>query len=728
MDIDPAAKAQLGSPIPSTSAQEQGSLSTSLCQSCQDMDLSFLDRPELIPRDACDSETTLRKWTSNELASSAQSCRLCEFFYDMVLHRTSENTPPPILRLNVILCLDLRDDPKNKRERRSPSLRMVLSERYQEIDEKGRIMFCRRSGAALPILAARHPFPDSIDFEVIRNWLDYCYAHHMTCQSISTITSLQGLRVIDCLARSVTKLPQRASYVTLSYVWDVLSEDGNTGSLPAIIPRSIQDAMSVTTTLGFRYIWVDRYCIPQDDADEKRRQIQRMDIIYRSSALTIVAAAGVGPHAGLPGVGDTPRNAKLKFANVGTDTIVYLPSSLFASPIETSKWNSRAWTYQEGLLANRRLVFSEAQVYFQCQKVHCWELLDNEPGVLEDHCTTSYIGIQEFFPTLNINTKGAESFIGPYFDREISHPEDTLNAIAGIFSQLIEHNELPIRVLSGLVLDPSRLFYNRQMTMKPRESIALELSLCCAVCWVHTGNITRREQFPSWTWAGWKSVRRDRGLILNKSYSRISDRSRASIDIGRQGEHGIRWTTLGTLGWAASTYQIMAQYLRVLGWVFEAEIVSISGKFSIKIPHRHLGECSHTTFLVREEAERLGHGSKILGLVLYQSFVKHCGSYQEVPTVNFILLRLRRSNVDTTVPDIFHERIGTGTIFTRTPKRHEGKHQYQHQITRITSTSYDSGWESEWDSEWEHVSKFGYGSDENWRQAVKVSLQTIYIR
>lgn len=40
----------------------------------------------------------------------------------------------------------------------------------------------------------------------------------------------------------------------------------------------------------YRYLWVDRYCIDQDDVAEKKEQIAQMDRIYRGAELTIIAA------------------------------------------------------------------------------------------------------------------------------------------------------------------------------------------------------------------------------------------------------------------------------------------------------------------------------------------------------------------------------------------------------------------------------------------------------
>ncbi|KAH7153718.1 hypothetical protein DER46DRAFT_510754 [Fusarium sp. MPI-SDFR-AT-0072] len=111
--------------------------------------------------------------------------------------------------------------------------------------------------------------PDLIDFRVIRNWLDHCYTHHTAYTAISTTANLESLRVIDCVERTIDRLPQRESYVSISYFWGLASDCHNTGELTAILPRKIQDVMAVTTILGLRYLWVDRYCIPQKDAEEK---------------------------------------------------------------------------------------------------------------------------------------------------------------------------------------------------------------------------------------------------------------------------------------------------------------------------------------------------------------------------------------------------------------------------------------------------------------------------
>jgi hypothetical protein len=50
--------------------------------------------------------------------------------------------------------------------------------------------------------------------------------------------------------------------------------------------------MTVVTTLGKRYLWVDIYCIGQQDHNAKDLQIQNMDRIYEGAFATLVASAG----------------------------------------------------------------------------------------------------------------------------------------------------------------------------------------------------------------------------------------------------------------------------------------------------------------------------------------------------------------------------------------------------------------------------------------------------
>lgn len=169
------------------------------------------------------------------------------------------------------------------------------------------------------LLSGSQTQPDVIDYEVIREWLSLCSSKHCECmdkhQSLA-FHDIPGFRLIDCSTRTIVPASQafEREYVTLSYVWGTSSNNSGpaaTSWLPDNLPLVVEDAMKVTMSLGYRYIWIDRYCIVQDDPTIKHDQIRSMNHIYTRSNLTLIAAAGHDAEYGLPGVSSRTRTRQL---------------------------------------------------------------------------------------------------------------------------------------------------------------------------------------------------------------------------------------------------------------------------------------------------------------------------------------------------------------------------------------------------------------------------------
>ncbi|KAF2828758.1 HET-domain-containing protein [Ophiobolus disseminans] len=192
-----------------------------------------------------------------------------------------------------------------------------------------------------------HPLGNALnpmlsDFEMARLWLHTCRLNHgMECKPSASETSI--LRLIDCRTRRIIQATRSQSYICLSYVWgtDVTLVSANQTILPDLLPKTVEDAMFVAINLSIPFLWVDRYCIDQDNLEEKHSIIRNMDRIYQGAELTIIASVGNDPHNGLPSVLGTPRKLQCRLQG---NTYSHLAAEDVADEILQSKWNSRGWT------------------------------------------------------------------------------------------------------------------------------------------------------------------------------------------------------------------------------------------------------------------------------------------------------------------------------------------------------------------------------------------------
>jgi hypothetical protein len=342
------------------------------------------------------------------------------------------------------------------------------------------------------------------DWKLLKTWINACEEHHRdTCISPGAI-DFAGFEVIDCKTREIRPARDGEEFAALSYVWgnwnahQVLSKQA---FLPDnLAEKVIEDALSCTANLGIPCLWVDRYCIDQEESshDSKQQLIQNMDKVYSAARVTIISVAGVDARNGLPGVSSVPRLPLSRASICGRRAVqVSNPNEQIAK----SRWASRGWTLQEGLLARRRLIFTNTQVYFQCNKTHCIETVSgmlNSDQDLDAH-GGPFTDLRDFrlriqvFPNSSVGSSSftAEKVCNEFSRRVLTKDEDALEACLGIFSRLWEGTS-PVYQYWGL----------------PFHSIS-EKSFITALLWGaerigHYARPTRRAQIPSWSWVAWK--------------------------------------------------------------------------------------------------------------------------------------------------------------------------------------------------------------------------------
>lgn len=206
--------------------------------------------------------------------------------------------------------------------------------------------FCKMADDYSKGIFCVEPVQESWDFVKARFWLDVCLQCHDSACKLETLL-IPGMNLIDCKDMVIVQAKKQMRWLALSYVWGTsyqtdLVEGYREGSyLKPDTPRTIKDALVVTLKLGYRYLWVDEYCIDQTDDDHRDDQVNRMDQIYRGADLTIVAAAGEDKMHGLPGVGFTNRSQN-KIVRV-KDVIVFWNGKNPEEEVAYSKWFTRAW-------------------------------------------------------------------------------------------------------------------------------------------------------------------------------------------------------------------------------------------------------------------------------------------------------------------------------------------------------------------------------------------------
>ncbi|KAI0865934.1 HET-domain-containing protein [Xylaria cubensis] len=337
--------------------------------------------------------------------------------------------------------------------------------------------------------------PDCIDYSVIRGWIHHCIENHTECLS----PSFMPLKVIDCKQRIIRKVQGQVVYAALSYVWGASAtseeEPPAPDRLPIKLPATVEDAITVTLGLGYDYLWVDRYCISQHGGDEKAQEIARMDEIYQGAEIVIIDAAGDDPALGLPGV-SRQRSVTQPHVTTSTHTLVSLmPYPL--NQILISKWATRGWTYQEGVLAKRRLFFTNEQVYFECDVYGCLETLC-QPLIHPPHGVPSIKHTNVIPDIKRSGTIIISDYLREYNKRQLSYPSDALNAFRGIF-HMFERQNPPILHCGGIPL------LNHDSDGQVSTSAANLLGFLRGLCWIAPWeDAVRRPGFPSWSWTGWQ--------------------------------------------------------------------------------------------------------------------------------------------------------------------------------------------------------------------------------
>lgn len=243
--------------------------------------------------------------------------------------------------------------------------------------------------------------------------------------------------------RLVETNSQPGTYACLSYCWgdtanytttpDTLQQ--HMESIPwASLPKTIQDAITVTRELGISYLWVDALCIVQNSSDWEA-EAGKMASVYMNAFVTLGAAAtrdcrdGFLDRCWLPDYNwEWVRDTK---------TVTYNGRSLPRSPhmraadARASPLFERGWALQELVLSPRTVLFTERGIVWLCKKrgIH-----KNELGQVEDLSILINLrgDLAGYGASILTSPYTWWSWIADYTSRKLTYESDRLAAIAGV--------------------------------------------------------------------------------------------------------------------------------------------------------------------------------------------------------------------------------------------------------------------------------------------------------
>ncbi|APA13169.1 hypothetical protein SS1G_14072 [Sclerotinia sclerotiorum 1980 UF-70] len=335
-----------------------------------------------------------------------------------------------------------------------------------------------------------------IDFDLVRGWMEGCEKNHKCGESFTSLTgpyrTPAEFKCIDVEQMCIVEPPEKCRYITLSYVWGTgkkfvalkenykhLSTPGGLTDYLGQLSRTIQDAIDVTKRLRERYLWIDSLCITQDGLEEKQKALEDMGLVYSQALLMICAADDRCPDDGLSGL-NVPRKISQHKREI-MPGLTLAAQYAFEPYVDTSIYNSRGWTYQEEQFSSRMIVFINDQIYFRCTSAVCSEVVVSDTGKNQDQELKQPDTIRRLIGRKNTSLSVLYfRAVETYTARNLTYPSDIINALAGVLNT--QGNAMDCDIFYGL---PSAMFD-------------------LALLWQPCGKVTRREGFPSWSWAGWQ--------------------------------------------------------------------------------------------------------------------------------------------------------------------------------------------------------------------------------
>ncbi|KAF4456148.1 Heterokaryon incompatibility [Fusarium austroafricanum] len=345
---------------------------------------------------------------------------------------------------------------------------------------------------------------EGYNVSLIRRWIERCDKHHgSTCSPKyrDDLLPKAKLSFIDVEELCIVTPNEPVRYAALSYVWGgvvvPVAKKANITSLRVpgafpkggclALPATIHDAVRLCANIGIQYLWVDSMCIVQDDMQSKMEQIEAMGSVYANAHVTFVALMSEGANSGLPRVPQDGSSSNLSpFIHLPYQALVKASQGAHGLPPmihSRTLWTKRAWTLQESVLS-KRLVCLGPVTSWACSGAEWTEDLEL-PSEIDGQSAFTGEADKLSIPE-SPDISHYSSLASVYACRQLTMPEDTVNAFEGIMTLVRQH--IPGEFLFGIpefLFDIGLLWQHRRRGAKPRSGLD----------WTE-----EKHEFPSWSW------------------------------------------------------------------------------------------------------------------------------------------------------------------------------------------------------------------------------------
>ena len=347
-----------------------------------------------------------------------------------------------------------------------------------------------------------------IDWAFLKGRLERCYSEHSSCALSSTGVRPAKFRLIDVHRRRIVSAYSESRYIALSYVWGsnpdrskmtlqstlrILEQDG--ALIDRRISKTVDNAIRACCFLKEDYLWVDQYCIVQDNESDKLEQVSAMSTIYSSAVFVMIVTDG-NMNDGIPGMSYERPQTQIQLQLAGIDFVNEIPNLQDVIDGE-SIWSTRGWTYQEMILTRRKLYFTGSQSFFECGK-SVWHEDGSEeqeiwtPNALRPPFWIPYI---DYF----------YMHVGKYLCRNLGSGSDIYYAIEGVASALYKER-------SPLWYGLPRREFDKALVWCPDDIDSAKIN----VDGIPILRNVSKSMVPSWSW----SSTRQNFVLLDDSYRR----------------------------------------------------------------------------------------------------------------------------------------------------------------------------------------------------------------